>query len=442
MIRDSISTPFLADLEQRALLVQKTAEFVEPDFNSHPVLYVGYDPSANSLHAGNLIPVLTMDRFRRRGGQIIVLLGGATGLIGDPSGKDQERTLESERVIGERVGSLQLQLAGLFSRTDGPEPIFVNNSDWYREMGVIPFLRDVGKSFSVNQMLMRDSVRSRLEARNQGISFTEFAYQLLQAFDFLYLNGKYGCTIQMGASDQWGNIVSGVDLVRRKTGATVHGITLPLLTNAEGKKYGKTEKGAIWLSSEYTSAYEFYQFWYNASDLDAERFLRWLTDDSPARIAELQSYPPSSRAVQRELAGRLTERVHGSDQANLVRRASEVIFSAQYNELNSDLLEILAKAVPTHFVQRGERCPTWCALVESNTAKSKSEVRRLIEQCSVTANGCTVVDADEDLGRHSTDVGAVIIAVGKTRRLLVLFGTNSGAANAANVKSWDHQRIV
>jgi tyrosyl-tRNA synthetase len=234
-----VNTPFLRDLEARGLLCDKTADVAEPDFKDRPTLYVGYDPTATSLHAGSLIPLLGMDRFRRRGGQLIVLVGGATGLIGDPSGKSQERTLQTHQVVQERIEALRQQMTQFFERTDGPAPIFVNNADWYRQLDVIEFLRDVGKHFSVNQMLTRDSVRSRIEREGQGISFTEFSYQLLQSYDFLHLFRTYGCRWQMGASDQWGNIVSGIDLVRRCTGEKVLGLTLPLLTNSEGKKYGK-----------------------------------------------------------------------------------------------------------------------------------------------------------------------------------------------------------
>ena len=426
MLDGALDRPFLEDLEWRGLLKQRTAELVEPDFKSRPVLYVGYDPSAGSLHAGSLIPILTMDRFRRRGGQILVLLGGATGMIGDPSGKDQERVLEDEFVVEERIEQLRAQLRGIFTRTDGPEPIFVNNADWYRAMGVITFLRDIGKNFSVNQMLARESVRSRIEEREQGISFTEFSYQIFQAYDYLHLHRKYSCTIQMGASDQWGNIVSGVDLIRRTTGQVVHGLTLPLLTNAEGKKYGKSEKGAIWLDPALTSPYEFYQFWYNSTDTDAPMLLRLLSDFSAEEIARFQSGPPSARVPQKELAKWLTARVHGVEQARLASRASAVIFSGAYDELKPDLVEMLAQAVPTYTVPTGERSQAGANLVNLGAAQSKNEARRLIEQRSVAANGTLVLDFEEDLRRYSTNAGAVIVAVGKARRFLIRFSQTEG----------------
>jgi len=415
--------PFLADLESRGLLRQKTADLAEPDFSTRPVMYVGFDPSAASLHAGSLMPVLGMDRFRRRGGRVVVLLGGATGLIGDPSGKDQERTLEAEGVVEERIASLGVQMRGLFGRTDGPEPTYVNNADWYRGMGVIGFLRDVGKSFSVTQMLARDSVRTRIESRDQGISFTEFSYQLLQSYDFLHLRREYGCTIQMGASDQWGNIVSGVDLVRRVLGEPVHGLTLPLLTNSEGKKYGKSEKGAIWLDGGLTSPYEFYQFWYNAADADAPRFLRWLSDLPLEEVAALEALPTAGRAPQKALADWLTARVHGATQAGLARRASVVIFTGAYEELKPDLVEMLAGAVPTHEARGGGACTALEALIALGAAKSKGEARRLVEQRSVAANGQAVTGPDDDLRAHAGGAGAVVLAVGKARRFLVRFDT-------------------
>jgi tyrosyl-tRNA synthetase len=425
---DDLREPFLADLTTRGLLRQKTAELQEPDFSGdkRPVLYVGYDPTGASLHAGSLVPVLTMDRFRRRGGQIIVLLGGATGLIGDPSGKDQERLLESETVVAERIEKLGDQLRKLFSRTDGPEPIVVNNADFYAGMPVFQFLRDIGKHFSVNQMLVRESIRARIEDREHGISFTEFSYQLFQAYDFLHLFRTYGCTIQMGASDQWGNIVSGVDLIRRVTGSSVHGLTLPLLTNSEGKKYGKSEKGAIWLDPSRTSPYLFYQFWFNSTDQDAPQFLRWLTDHTPEKVEELCAAPPERRVPQKALADWLTARVHGQAQADLAWRASAVIFSDAYDELREDVIEVISQSVPTLSWPPAERCLAADALVKLQSCKSKSEARRLIDQRAVSANGAQVSVADEDLRTHARGAGAVVIAAGKAHRFLVRFDKPAG----------------
>ncbi len=416
------SPPFLADLESRGLISQKTVELTDPVLSkSPPPLYVGYDPSAGSLHAGSLIPLLGMDRYKRRGGQIIVLLGGATGLIGDPSGKDRERTLETREVIARRIERLQRQASKFFGRTEGPEPIFVNNADWYRDMHVIAFLREVGKNFSVNQMLTRDSVRTRIQNREQGISFTEFAYQLLQSYDYLHLFREHGCRIQMGASDQWGNIVSGVDLVRRAEGAAVYGLTFPLLTNSEGKKYGKSEKGAVWLDPELTSPYEFYQFWLNSADDDVGRFLRWLTDLSSDEVESLAAAPPHERRPQKALAAALTVRVHGARDAETARRASRVIFSGKAAGMDSAVADMVARSVPTLTASPDLSCPVADAMVRVGAAPSKGGARRLVKQNAVSVNGTRVSDAKEDLLRHRAGAGVVVLSVGKSKRYLVRF---------------------
>ena len=415
--------PFLADLESRGLVSQKTVELTDQLLSkSPPPLYVGYDPSAGSLHAGSLIPLLGMDRYKRRGGQIIVLLGGATGLIGDPSGKDRERTLETHEVIDRRIGRLKRQTSDFFARTEGPDPIFVNNVDWYRDMPVIAFLRDLGKNFSVNQMLTRDSVRTRIESREQGISFTEFSYQLLQSYDFLHLYRAYGCRIQMGASDQWGNIVSGVDLVRRAAGAAVHGITFPLLTNSEGKKYGKSEKGAVWLDPERTSPYEFYQFWLNSADDDVRRFLRWLTDLSGEEIRTLTAAPPHERRPQKALAEALTVRVHGARDAATAQRASRVIFSGKAADMDAAVADMVTRSVPTLTASPDLSCPVVDAMVRVGAAPSKAGARRLVKQNAVAVNGTRIADANEDLLPHRAGAGVVVLSVGKSKRFLVRFG--------------------
>ncbi len=420
-MRAALANQFLSELQSRRLIHQKTAELSEPNFQCRPVVYVGFDPSAESLHAGSLIPLLTLDRFRSRGGQIIVLLGGATGLIGDPSGKDHERVLENESVVKERILKLQSQIHGFFASTDGPEPIFVNNADWYRSMNVVSFLRDVGKSFTVNQMLARESVRSRIHNRDQGISFTEFSYQILQAYDYLHLFREYNCTLQMGASDQWGNIVGGTDLVRRLTNSVVHGLTLPLLTNSAGKKYGKSEKGAIWLDSGLTSPYDFYQFWYNSTDSDAPKFLHWLTNYTDADIQLFRTELPSKRLPQKMLAEWLTARIHGKEKAELAKQASEVIFSGKYGNFSPDLIDMLERAVPTFTVSSRYSCTAINALVGLNAAKSSSEARRLLTQGSVALNGKTVTDLNEPLSSYSVYPGVAVMTVGKSRRFLIRF---------------------
>lgn len=421
-LADPKATPFLADLQARGLLNQKTPELSDELIEKErPPLYVGFDPSAPSLHAGNLIPLLGMDRYRRRGGQIIVLVGGATGMIGDPSGKDAERNLQTAETVLANIESQKKQMEALFARTDGPAPIFVNNGDWWKSMDVIGYLRDVGKHFSVNAMLMKDSVRNRIENRDQGISYTEFSYQLLQGFDFVQLYRDHGCAIQMGGSDQWGNIVGGVDLLRRMEQVQGHALTYPLLTNSEGKKYGKSEKGAVWLDPDQTSPYEFYQFWLNTADADAPRFLKWLTDIDLEFLTEQEAAPPHERRTQKALAELLTARVHGQDAADLAEEASGVIFKGKAETLSAGLVEMIARAVPTLTAKSDEPLALIDAMVEVEAVASKGEARRLIKQNAVAANGVKLQDENADLRDHRAGSDAVILSVGKAKRFLVRF---------------------
>lgn len=423
-LTDPKATPFLADMEARCLLNQKTPELTDAYINEHrPAMYVGFDPSAPSLHAGNLMPLLGMDRYRQRGGQVVVLLGGATGLIGDPSGKDAERNLQTEDVVQANIEGQRKQFERLFALTDGPEPIYVNNADWWRKMDVVSFLRDVGKHFSVNAMLTKDSVRNRIENRDQGISFTEFSYQLLQGYDFVHLHRAHNVQIQMGGSDQWGNIVGGVDLMRRIEGVQAHAVTYPLLTNSEGKKYGKSEKGAVWIDPDLTSPYEFYQFWLNSADADAPKFLSWLTDVDLGQLEELTQAEPHLRLPQKALAELLTARVHGQKAADLAIEASTVIFKGKSDNLSAELIDMIARAVPTLDARADEALPLIEALVAEDlgASASKSEARRLLKQNSVSLNGQKVQDENADVREHRTGAGAVVMSVGKAKRFLIRF---------------------
>ncbi len=418
-------TPFLADLEARDLIHQKTPDMTDALIaKDMPPIYVGTDPSAPNLHAGNMIPLLGLDRYRRRGGQIILLLGGATGMIGDPSGKDAERDLQAAEAVEANIASQRKQMEAFFARTDGPDPIIVNNADWFRQMSAIEFLRDIGKYFSVNSMLQKDSVKTRIENREQGISYTEFSYALLQGFDFVHLYRKYGCSIQMGGSDQWGNIVGGVDLLRRMEGVQGHALTYPLLTNSEGKKYGKSEKGAIWLNPDETSPYEFYQFWLNSTDEDAPKFLKQLTDIDLNALKELEATPAHERQVQKALAELITTRVHGAEAARLSIEASQVIFKGKADTLSEGLVTMIASAVPTLEVPAGASATLIDTLVDEalGVAASKGEARRLLKQNAVSLNGVKVQDEQTDLREHVAGAGAVILSVGKAKRFLVRFG--------------------
>ena len=423
-LADPKATPFLADMEARGLLNQKTPELTDAYITEHrPAMYVGFDPSAPSLHAGNLMPLLGMDRYRQRGGQVVVLLGGATGLIGDPSGKDAERNLQTEDVVEANIEGQRKQFERLFALTDGPEPIYVNNADWWRKMDVVSFLRDVGKHFSVNAMLTKDSVRNRIENRDQGISFTEFSYQLLQGYDFVHLHRTHNVQIQMGGSDQWGNIVGGVDLMRRIEGVQAHAVTYPLLTNSEGKKYGKSEKGAVWIDPDLTSPYEFYQFWLNSADADAPKFLSWLTDVDLGQLEELTQAEPHLRLPQKALAELLTARVHGQKAADLAIEASTVIFKGKSDNLSVELIDMIARAVPTLDAPAGEELKLIDAMVDESVqaAASKGEARRLLKQNSVSLNGQKVQDENADVREHRTGAGAVVMSVGKNKRFLIRF---------------------
>jgi tyrosyl-tRNA synthetase len=423
-LADPKATPFLADMEARGLLNQKTPELTDAYITEHrPAMYVGFDPSAPSLHAGNLMPLLGMDRYRQRGGQVVVLLGGATGLIGDPSGKDAERNLQTEDVVEANIEGQRKQFERLFALTDGPEPIYVNNADWWRKMDVVSFLRDVGKHFSVNAMLTKDSVRNRIENRDQGISFTEFSYQLLQGYDFVHLHRAHNVQIQMGGSDQWGNIVGGVDLMRRIEGVQAHAVTYPLLTNSEGKKYGKSEKGAVWIDPDLTSPYEFYQFWLNSADADAPKFLSWLTDVDLGQLEELTQAEPHLRLPQKALAELLTARVHGQKAADLAIEASQVIFKGKSDNLSVELIDMIARAVPTLDAPAGEELKLIDAMVDESVqaAASKGEARRLLKQNSVSLNGQKVQDENADVREHRTGAGAVVMSVGKAKRFLIRF---------------------
>ncbi|WP_306016955.1 tyrosine--tRNA ligase [Oceanicaulis sp. MMSF_3324] len=423
-LADPKATPFLADMEARGLLNQKTPELTDAYITEHrPAMYVGFDPSAPSLHAGNLMPLLGMDRYRQRGGQIVVLLGGATGLIGDPSGKDAERNLQTEDVVLANIEGQRKQFERLFAMTDGPEPIFVNNADWWRKMDVVSFLRDVGKHFSVNAMLTKDSVRNRIENRDQGISFTEFSYQLLQGYDFVHLHRAHNVQIQMGGSDQWGNIVGGVDLMRRIEGVQAHAVTYPLLTNSEGKKYGKSEKGAVWIDPDLTSPYEFYQFWLNSADADAPKFLSWLTDVDLGQLEELTQAEPHLRLPQKALAELLTARVHGQKAADLAIEASTVIFKGKSDNLSAELIDMIARAVPTLDAKADDELKLIDAMVDETVqaAASKGEARRLLKQNSVSLNGQKVQDETADVREHRTGAGAVVMSVGKAKRFLIRF---------------------
>lgn len=357
-------------------------------------VYCGFDPTADSLHIGSLVPLLALRRFQLAGHRPILLLGGATGLIGDPSGRDDERNLNQQDTVGLWVEKLRAQV-GRFLDFDGANAATVcNNLDWTRQLDVISFLRDIGKHFSVNAMVQRDSVKARLEREDQGISYTEFSYMLLQAMDFLELAKREDCLLQIGGSDQWGNIVSGIDLIRRHTGQEAFALTMPLVTKSDGSKFGKTASGAVWLDPNKTSPYSFYQFWLNSADADIEKFLKLFTFMDEPEIADLvarSQQAPEQRLAQRELARQVTELVHGDDAVTSAERISASLFGGDEASLQrEDLKQLQLDGLPSIAVSPGDGLLN--TMVAVGAAKSSGEARKLIQGRGVRLNGSQVED--------------------------------------------------
>jgi tyrosyl-tRNA synthetase len=352
--------------------------------------YAGFDPTADSLHVGNLVPVMALSWLQRLGGTPIVLVGGGTGMVGDPGGRRTERPLLSLEQIDHNVACIRAQLEK-FVRFDGQNAARVrNNADWLRPIGLMEFLRDVGKHFTVNYMLAKDSVKNRME---DGISFTEFTYMLVQAYDFWHLWKTERCELQVGGSDQWGNITAGTELISRKEGASAHGLVLPLITTSTGAKFGKSEEGAVYLDPHKTSPYRFYQFWLNSEDRDVERWFRTFTffpmEEVRAVVAEHER-DPGKRAAQRRLADEMTERVHGQDVLRSVVEASRLLFGgADLRAAGADVLEVLSREIPTARAARAELVglPVLEALVRSGLASSKGDARRGIQGKGFLLNG-------------------------------------------------------
>jgi len=363
-------------------------------------LYCGFDPTAPSLHLGNLVQILTVRRFQQHGHRPLALVGGATGLIGDPK-ESGERTLNSAELVEEWVSKIRIQLERFYDFSGTNSAQMVNNLDWTRDLSAIEFLRDIGKHFSVNRMLDREAVAARLA--KDGISFTEFSYQLLQSFDYLELYRRYGCTLQTGGSDQWGNITAGVDLVRRVESASVHALTTPLLTRADGKKFGKTESGTIWLDPELTSPYAFFQYWINADDRDVLNLLKTFSFKSETEIAELVHASidrPQERAAQRALASELTELVHGSGESAGAQNAGKALFGGgeltdlPESTLAAALTEASLGEVAASEVIDGKLPAIDELLVRCGLAQSKKAARRTISEGGAYVNNVRVEQED------------------------------------------------
>ncbi|MGI9947917.1 tyrosine--tRNA ligase [Vibrio hyugaensis] len=385
----------IEDLQARGLIAQASdLDQVQQLLSEPQTLYCGFDPTAGSLHIGHLVPLIMLKRFQDAGHQAIALIGGATGMIGDPSFKATERSLNSEEIVTGWVQDLSNQIQQLMNSQVSKPMIMVNNADWVKQINVIDFFRDVGKHFSVNTMISRESVKQRLQRPDQGISFTEFSYALLQSYDFAELNRQYDCRLQIGGNDQWGNIVSGIDLTRRQNGEQVFGLTLPLITKSDGTKFGKTEGGAVWLDPSKTSPYAFYQFWLSAEDADVYHFLRYYTFLSCDEIAAIEAQDKESKGkpqAQRTLAEQMTRFVHGEEGLASAERITQTLFSGNVQQLSlSELKQLELDGLPS--MQSAEQDLVEL-LVESGLANSKRIARELIGNNAISVNG-EKVDAE------------------------------------------------
>ena len=375
----------LADLDWRGLIAQTTdRDALTRDLESGPIsFYVGFDPTAASLHIGNLAVICTMRRFQLAGHKPIPLVGGATGLVGDPSGRNEERSLNDESVVVDWVNRIRKQLEQFLSFEGANSATMANNLDWTAPISALEFLRDIGKHFSVNQMLSKDSVSARLEGG--GISYTEFSYQVLQALDYLELYRRQNCTLQMGGSDQWGNIVAGLDLIRKVEGGTGHALTIPLITKSDGNKFGKSVGGSVWLDPEMTSPYAFFQFWIGVEDADVEKLLKVFSFKSREEIEVLLvslKENPGAREAHRALARELTSLVHGEHNAQQSEAAAKALFGqGELSELDEATLQSALSQLPRAEIKKEEIIPSWVdLLVATGVVDSKSAARRIVKE--------------------------------------------------------------
>ena len=402
-----MTSSLLNDLQWRKSLAQTTDRkeletFLDSGSRS---VYLGFDPTAPSLHLGNLAVLTVLRRFQLAGHKPIALVGGATGLVGDPSGRNSERSLNDVEVVADWVGRIRAQLEGFLDFTGKNAATMANNLDWTAPVSAITFLRDIGKHFSVNQMLAKESVSARLESG--GISYTEFSYQVLQAFDFLELHRRNDCSLQIGGSDQWGNIVAGVDLIRRVESKSAHALTIPLMTKADGTKFGKTASGAIWLDPKMTSPYAFFQFFLNSDDRDVEQLLRSFSFRSHEELEQLFESlrtNPGAREAHRELAREITTLIHGERETVKVEAAAKALFGhGEINDLDADTLAGALSELPRTTISRGSSIPTWVDLiVATGLIESKSAARRIIKEGGAYLNNQKI--SGEDFAPASSDL--------------------------------------
>jgi len=378
----------MEELEWRGLIAAMTSEDITTilEDDEATTLYCGFDPTAPSLHVGSLLPIVVLEHFRRQGHHAIALVGGATGQIGDPSGKNAERNLLGHDQLKHNVDAIEAQLRRIL----GPEITIENNQNWFKEINVLDFLRDTGKHFSVNAMLAMESVANRINREGEGISFTEFSYSLLQGHDFLHLFREHTCTLQIGGSDQWGNMCAGIDLIRRKEKGRAFGLTIPLLLDSNGNKFGKSEASPVWLDAIGTKPFNFYQFWLNQPDADVENLLKRLTFFTQEEIAELMAQPPQDRAPQRALAKSITEFVHGVDISDNVLRAISTVFSQGPENPSVADMELAAADAPTVEIFKAGLDKGDISVVEilqaSGLCESKTDARRQIQQGAIRIN--------------------------------------------------------
>ena len=421
-------SPFFEELRWRGFIEAVTCEGMNEYLaEARRTIYVGFDASADSLHLGNLIPVMALAHAQRQGHRPLILVGVGTGLIGDPSGKAAERTLLTVEAAEQNAAAIRSQLSRFFDLSSDDKALLLNNADWLGPLHLIEFLRDTGKHFSVNEMIKRDSVRMRLEERDQGISYTEFSYMLLQAYDFLHLYRNYGCSIQMGGRDQWGNILSGMELIRRVLGQRAEGITFPLLTTSTGKKFGKTEEGAVWLDARRTSPYQMYQYWLQTADADVDRYLKLFTFLDRDRIGQLEhevKTAPEKREAQRVLAAECTAIVHGRDVVAAVEAASRILFSASDEIPAEQTVAMLANEVPVTEMARGELSQgigLVDLLVRTRLGESKGAARKLLEGGGVYLNNRRESDVKKMVSADDLAwPGALLLRAGKKNYHLVL----------------------
>ncbi|HFV7283172.1 TPA: tyrosine--tRNA ligase [Staphylococcus aureus] len=412
----------IEDLKWRGLIYQQTDEQgIEDLLNKEQVtLYCGADPTADSLHIGHLLPFLTLRRFQEHGHRPIVLIGGGTGMIGDPSGKSEERVLQTEEQVDKNIEGISKQMHNIFEFRTDHSAVLVNNRDWLGQISLISFLRDYGKHVGVNYMLGKDSIQSRLE---HGISYTEFTYTILQAIDFGHLNRELNCKIQVGGSDQWGNITSGIELMRRMYGQTdAYGLTIPLVTKSDGKKFGKSESGAVWLDAEKTSPYEFYQFWINQSDEDVIKFLKYFTflgKEEIDRLEQSKNEAPHLREAQKTLAEEVTKFIHGEDALNDAIRISQALFSGDLKSLSAKELKDGFKDVP-QVTLSNDTTNIVEVLIETGISPSKRQAREDVNNGAIYINGERQQDVNYALApEDKIDGEFTIIRRGKKKYFMV-----------------------